>query len=685
MLNASCHKQSTRKRYASTQTSRAKQLRTAREKKGTCVEAGSPGCSTGAASVSSIVAGGSATASGSRAGDRPARRVDVPDPACASSSSSRKFVQLAKVAGIAGGVCVDSSSSDSDGTDSDSTDSDSDTDSGGPQLRPGQGVSLTDDSCIFVQVSALKKLVRHLFCPNCNTQTLTVDVVDKGNGPVLGLCTVCTECLQVCDETLSSDRMGNRSSRVPFATTRRMVAGTMDSGVGFSGLRRLCWYLDSPCIHKSTYARHQQSVATAVTETVQACTDAAAVCVRQMYSDLNGGVAVDGPLDISVSYDASWLTRGHRSLYGFGAAIDLETNLVIDYEVLSLYCHGCTTIGDNLDQNSPEYVAWKRDHTCQKNFAGTAGAMDAAIAAILWKRSIERHNFRYVTLLSDGDARTHNHLETLNVYGDDHHISKEECVNHVAKRMGSALRKVAGEGRKEGVVTGGRGPGRLTAYAITKLTTYYGNAVRTHPHDLPGMKNAVMATFKHAIATDDSHDHSLCPSGVGSWCFHQRATAKGETPGPHKANVHTPLSAAVAGFVRPIYERLGDESLLRRCLRGKTQNSNESLHASIWRKCPKTDFCGKLRVDASVAMAVSEFNQGAAETVAKTTTALGFQQGKSNEKLALARDNERLTAMQRKSDAREKRHRERRRLQRIREHELLTAAEGGAAYGAGEF
>ena len=63
-------------------------------------------------------------------------------------------------------------------------------------------------------------------------------------------------------------------------------------------------------IPHSTYARHQQSIATAVMETVQECTDAAAVCVRQMYSDLNGGVAVDGPLDISVSYDASWLTRG---------------------------------------------------------------------------------------------------------------------------------------------------------------------------------------------------------------------------------------------------------------------------------------------------------------------------------------------------------------------------------------
>ena len=104
MLTAKFHKQSGRKRYASTQTSRANQRRIARENNRTCVEAG---CSTGTASVSSVVGAGSRAVDT----DRSARRVEVPDLACASSSSSRKFAQLAKVAGIAGGVFVDSSSS----------------------------------------------------------------------------------------------------------------------------------------------------------------------------------------------------------------------------------------------------------------------------------------------------------------------------------------------------------------------------------------------------------------------------------------------------------------------------------------------------------------------------------------------------------------------------------------------
>ena len=144
--------------------------------------------------------------------------------------------------------------------------------------------------------------------------------------------------------------------------------------------------------------------------------------------------------DIYVSYDGSWMTRGHKSYYGYGSVIDLITHLVIDYEVLSVYCHGCTTVGDHMDKTSTDYATWKANHVCNKNFEGTPGGMDAAIAEILWRRSERKHGFRYVTVLSDGDAKTFNQLVSLNVYGKDCTITKEECINHVSKRLGTALR-----------------------------------------------------------------------------------------------------------------------------------------------------------------------------------------------------------------------------------------------------
>ncbi|KAK6195422.1 hypothetical protein SNE40_000858 [Patella caerulea] len=134
----------------------------------------------------------------------------------------------------------------------------------------------------------------------------------------------------------------------------------------------------------------------------------------------------------------------------------------------------------------------------------------------------------------------------MHVYGDEHLISKQECINHVSKRMGTALRKLTKDSKKVGVTLGGRGHGRLTQNLINKLTLYYGKAIRDHANDLNGMRNAVFSSFLHAISTDSAPHHSRCPSGESSWCFYQKALALGETPGSHSVMVGTPLTIEVA-------------------------------------------------------------------------------------------------------------------------------------------
>ena len=79
--------------------------------------------------------------------------------------------------------------------------------------------------------------------------------------------------------------------------------------------------------------------------------------------------------------------------------------------------------------------------------------MEATAAEISWNRSVI-HDFRYTTLLSDGDANTFTHLCSLNVYGKDVSIVKEECVNRVAKRFGTAVRKLSTQSKKVGGVEG---------------------------------------------------------------------------------------------------------------------------------------------------------------------------------------------------------------------------------------
>ena len=359
------------------------------------------------------------------------------------------------------------------------------------------------------------------------------------------------------------------------------------------------------------------------------------------------------------------MTRGHKSLYGIGCVVDILTGLVMDMEVLSLYCHRCThALSRYGGKETAAFQQWYTTHRdaaeCNINYEGASGGMEKAAAASLWRRSVDR-GFRYTTLLSDGDANTFKHLSDLKVYGDVV-LEKEECINHVSKRLGTALRKLASSGKKAGVTLGGRGHGKLTQAAIIKLTAYYGKAVRAHPGDLNGMWDAVLSTFYHAISTDDVPQHDRCPQSEDSWCFYQRSLAADEEPGSHIDNVGTPLSLEVAEHVKDVYARLSHDDLLRRCLRG----ANESLHSKVWRKCPKTGFVGLQRVQTATATAVAEFNVGVKETLRHLCDAMGVETGRYLLSSATKADAARVRQAERQAAASTKDARTTRRLARTR-------------------
>ena len=80
--------------------------------------------------------------------------------------------------------------------------------------------------------------------------------------------------------------------------------------------------------------------------------------------------------------------------------------------------------------------------------SGSSGMMEVEAARVLWQRSVERYKLRYTVLLSDSDAKTFNELTAIKPYGDEVPVEKEECVNHVSKRLGTALRNMAADCRK---------------------------------------------------------------------------------------------------------------------------------------------------------------------------------------------------------------------------------------------
>ena len=228
---------------------------------------------------------------------------------------------------------------------------------------------------------------------------------------------------------------------------------------------------------------------------------------------------------------------------------------------------------------------------------------------MIWQRSVERRQARYTTFIGDGDTKSFKAVCDVAPYGPDVVMTKEECVGHVQKRVGSNLRKLkkdmTGQKLDDGLAIGGRG--RLTEMTMDKLQALYGMAVRGHPYDLQGMARAIWASLMHSVSTDSKPCHQYCPPGANSWCKWQQEQAGGP-----KYVHHTLIPDAVFKAIKPVYVRLAARRLLEGCLRGATQNRNECLNGMIWQFVSKTSFCGAATVDTAVALAAAWFNDGAA-------------------------------------------------------------------------
>ena len=246
---------------------------------------------------------------------------------------------------------------------------------------------------------------------------------------------------------------------------------------------------------------------------------------------------------------------------------------------------------------------------CPKNFDGSAGAMEVECAKILWSRSVEKCKLRYTTILCDGDSKAFDAVTNLNVYGPGNVIQKEDCINHVSKRMGTALRNLVASSKAQKNSISGKGKGKLTLQKVTKIQNYYGRAIKDHASDIPLLKKKIMAILLHLSSTDKLPKHNQCPPGKTSWCFWHRAVANSAVPGPHKD--HETLSPDIGKKLVPIFLRLSDEALLKRCSRTKTQNANESVHNIIWKLCPKSTFVGRRTLKAAVSLAMCQFAMGA--------------------------------------------------------------------------
>ncbi|GFT36014.1 uncharacterized protein LOC101238613 [Trichonephila clavipes] len=99
---------------------------------------------------------------------------------------------------------------------------------------------------------------------------------------------------------------------------------------------------------------------------------------------------------------------------------------------------------------------------------------------------------------------------------------------------------------------------------------------------------------------------NTCPEGSESWCRYQRAKAAGS---PLK-EIEQGLPNKTITQIKPTYLKLCNETLLKKCLHGKTQNINESYNNILWNIVPKNIFIGLETFRLGALLALILYNSG---------------------------------------------------------------------------
>ena len=177
-------------------------------------------------------------------------------------------------------------------------------------------------------------------------------------------------------------------------------------------------------------------------------------------------------------FDGTWRKRGFSSLQGAVTAISARTGMCLDYETLNKIYFGFAKWKKKLDSQEKQRLL--AQHSCSITYSASAPAMELEGVRRIFQRSESERNLQYIGYIG-GDSKSFTSLVNAQPYGGKA-IKKYECVDHIQKRLGAALRKIKNKQDNKKLSDGKKigGYGRLTANQIDKLQTYHGLAIRRH-------------------------------------------------------------------------------------------------------------------------------------------------------------------------------------------------------------
>ena len=452
-------------------------------------------------------------------------------------------------------------------------------------------------------------------CSSCKSPSSQLQLFQdnsKRDGLAEHLFLKCSHCnTEVALET--SQKLGGKSGGASEVNRRAVIA---TQRLGRSGLEKLCSTMNlPPPVNKSAYNRHMKNVnigSVAVAERLM--TDAAKRLTNLIQEEEPSEIETDDEGNViacvPVTVDGTWQKCRHSSKNGVVFVVSVHTGEILDYAVKTLNCPECTA-HEKWNITTSEYTNWKQNHVCQINHTGSSEEMEAQGAIEIFSRSIETRGLKYTAFVGDGDSSCFGKVQSAmkDKYGDKYLVTKEECVGHIQKRLGAAIKKY--KNSKKGLkLADGKGVGgrnRLTDAVCDSMQNFYGEAIRNNQGDLKGMVNDIWAIPHHMVVdpnTPLNEQHRFCPKHENTWCKYWSKNKEYDQTNR--------LPEVFMEELKPIFTRLSDEKLLKRCLKGLTQNQNESANGQLWSRCPKTVHCGRKKVTIAVCETVCVFNTGAA-------------------------------------------------------------------------
>ncbi|KAJ4425367.1 hypothetical protein ANN_27982 [Periplaneta americana] len=219
----------------------------------------------------------------------------------------------------------------------------------------------------LVHVNLWSELYKGVKCGECGMDSAKAELTEP-SGFAFKVIVKCYNCNTVLNEMYTSPKVGNtESTRPPFDVNRRMVNAFVTMGKGHSAMEQHCMAMGMAGLSSPSFNSHLIKLTEENKLVRQHVLRNAHSAVRRAHMEVDSSISDSDVINIGVSYDGTWMKRGHTSKY---VVIDILTGLVLDFEIMSKYCSTCEKTEKKMDVASDEYKQWYQSHkdagVCEK-------------------------------------------------------------------------------------------------------------------------------------------------------------------------------------------------------------------------------------------------------------------------------------------------------------------------------